>query len=263
MKRRILGNLLLVLLAAASLAIWWFFGIYGPRRFIDADPVALAALESDNRITVSRGDWIVLKPARGGADTGLIFYPGGEYAPEGYAEPLRQVAESGYLVVIVPMPFHLAILAPDRAADVVAAYPGIKHWAICGHAMGGTAAARFVYRHPGVMAGLLLWDAYPAATDDLSKRALAVRQIHRLEADGLPPPAYRRSNRLLPPQTDFTPIAGASDLDYGRFVPRAGSAAQPASMPIDEQHRRIAVSTVDFLSRLSVEPLPPSAPQSY
>ena len=259
MRRRILGGLLLALLAAGAGGIWWYWQVYRPARFSPADPLAFYALRSDGRVMVSEDDWIVLQPAHGSVNTGFVFYPGGECAPEGYAEPLRQVAESGYLVVIVPMPFALAILAPDRAADVVAAFPGVRHWAVGGHAVGGTAAARFVYRHPGVVEGLLLWDAYPAATDDLSKQTLAVRQIHRLEADGLAPLAYRQSNHLLPPQTDFTPMAGASHINYGRFIPAARFAAAPATLPIEEQHRRVAASTVDFLSRLAApQRLPPA-----
>jgi pimeloyl-ACP methyl ester carboxylesterase len=252
MRRRILGGLLLALFAGGVGGVGWYRQVFLPARFSPADPVAFYALRSDGRVTVSREDWIVLQPADRSVNTGFIFYPGGECAPEGYAEPLRQVAESGYLVVLVPMPFSLAVLAPDRAADVVAAFPGIRHWAVGGHSEGGAAAARFVYRHPGLVEGLLLWDAYPAPTDDLSKQTLAVRQIHRLEADGLAPLAYRQSNHLLPPQTDFTPMAGASHLDYGRFIPAGRYAAVPATMPIEDQHRRIAASTVDFLSRLAV-----------
>ena len=259
MRRRILRGLLLALLAAGVGGIWWYRQVYLPTRFNPADPVALDALRSDSRVTVSRGDWIALQPAHGSVNTGLVFYPGDEFAPEGYADPLRQVAESGYLVVIVPMPFALAMLAPDRAADVLAAFPGVRHWAIGGHAAGGAAAARFVYRHPGGVQGLLLWDAYPSATDDLSKQTLAVRQIHRLESDGLAPLAYRQSNHLLPPQTDFVPLAGASHMNYGRFIPAARADAAAATMPIEEQHRRVAAATVDFLSHLAApQRLPPA-----
>jgi hypothetical protein len=107
--------------------------------------------------------------------------------------------------------------------------------------------------------GLLLWDGYPAATDDLSRQTLAVRQLHRLEGDGLEPLAYRQSNHLLPPQTDFTPMAGATHINYGRFIPAARFAGETATVPIDEQHRRIAASTVDFLSRLATPArLPPA-----
>ena len=257
MRKKILGALLLVVLTTGAGGAWWYRQVYKPARFNRADPIALEALRPSAGVTVAWEDWIVLSPVGAGVDTGFIFYPGAECAPEGYAEPLRQVAESGYLVAIVPMPFSLASLAPDRAADVLAAYPEIGRWAIGGHDLGGVAAARFVYRHPGVMAGLLLWDAYPAATDDLSRQTLPVRQIHRLEANGLAPPAYLQHNYLLPPQTDYTPIAGASHLNFGRFIPSARFAAERPTIPIEEQHRRIAAATVDFLSRLRLqEPSP-------
>lgn len=133
---------------------------------------------------MSRDDWIVFRPRRVGADTALIFYPGGECHERGYAEPLRQIAAAGYLAVLVPMPLYLAILAPGRAEDVIAAFPEIETWAIAGHSLGGAMAARYVYRHPGQIDGLLLWDAYPPETDDLSDRKLKVRVIHRSDASG-------------------------------------------------------------------------------
>ncbi len=258
MRKKILGTLLVLTLVAGAGGAWYYRQVYKPARFNRADPAALVALRSDARVAVEWGEWIVLSPIGPGVDTGFIFYPGAECDPAGYAEPLRAVAESGYLVVIVPMPFSLATFAPDRAADVMAAYPGIRHWFVGGHSLGGVAAARFVYRHPGAVAGLLLWDAYPATTDDISRRTLAVRQIHRLEPNGLAPSAYLQRNYLLPPQTDFTPIAGATHINFGRFIPSARFAAEHAAIPIEEQHRRIAASTVDFLSQLRLQQVPPA-----
>jgi len=39
--------------------------------------------------------------------------------PRAYAPAARALAEEGYLVVIVPMPLNLAVLAPGRAAEVM------------------------------------------------------------------------------------------------------------------------------------------------
>ena len=45
--------------------------------------------------------------------------------------PLHYFIAAGYLVVIVPMPLNLAVFAPGRAAEVMAAYPGIElEWVV-------------------------------------------------------------------------------------------------------------------------------------
>ena len=79
--------------------------------------------------------------------TGLIFYPGGKVDARAYAPAAHAIAAQGYLVVITPMPLNLAVFGVDRAADVVKAFPSIKHWAIGGHSLGGSMAASFASKH--------------------------------------------------------------------------------------------------------------------
>lgn len=244
--------LLAVLVATAAAVSGWYEWSYRPDRFSPADPLALAALASDDKVVVESGAWIVLRPRAGLHPTGLIFYPGGDVAPEGYAEPLRKIAEAGFLVVVVPMPLDLAVLGPNRATEVIEAFPAIHRWVLAGHSLGGAMAARFVYTHRDAVAGLLLWDAYPADTQDLSGLDIPVRQLMRVGADGQPPAPYLRTRHLLPASTEFVTLPGASHLGYGRFIaaPRFAG-AEPGvvtgSMPIVEQHDRVAGASLDFL----------------
>jgi len=96
-----------------------------------------------------------LKPTGIAPTTGFVFYPGGECDERGYAELLRAIAAQGYLVVLVPMPLQLAVLAPDRAEEVIAAFPDIESWAIGGHSLGGSIALRVAVSEPEVR-GLVL-----------------------------------------------------------------------------------------------------------
>ena len=249
-----IGVLLLVVIAGTA---GWYKWIYYPPRFSPAEAEAVAALASTSTTRVSRGRWIVMEPAGREPDTGFIFYPGGEVAPEGYAEPLRDIAAAGFLVVDVPMPFDLAVLAPDRAESVMAAYPGIRHWVIGGHSLGGAMAARFAARHPGRVEGLLLWDSYPDGTDDLSRQSLPVMQLHRLEPDGQAPEKYRETRHLLPAAAELVPLAGASHLNYGRFTPSERfRKSPPATLPIDEQHTKVVAASVEFLRRVGASRAP-------
>ena len=95
-----------------------------------------------------------------------------------YAPAARAIAAQGYLVVIVPMPFNLAVFKPAAAEAVIAAHPEIEHWAIGGHSLGGAMAANYVYTHPDAVQGLVLWAAYPAGNNSLADRQLAVVSIY-------------------------------------------------------------------------------------
>lgn len=241
---------LLALLSAGAAA--WYELVYIPPRFSPAAPEAVAALDGTATVEVTRDKWIVMRPRDRAPVAGLIFYPGGEVDPVGYAEPLRDIAAAGYLVVNVPMPLDLAILAPERADAVMAAYPTIRTWVIAGHSLGGSMAARYAFRHPDRVAGLLLWDAYPADTDDLSSRRTPVRQLYRLDPDGQVPAKYQQTAGLLPSNTEIVPLPGASHINYGRFVAaRRFQDSPPATIPIELQHRQIVSASIAFLDRLT------------
>jgi hypothetical protein len=250
MKKFILIGVVAVVL---SLSVWAYFWVedWEKNKFSAAHPAALTALESDSKVRVDIDDWIVFSPATGKPEKAFIFYPGGDCDERGYAEPLRQIAEAGYLVVLVPMPFYLAVLAPNKAEKVLATFPDIEKWAIGGHSLGGAMAARYVYTHPGEIDGLLLWDAYPPETDDISSRDLAVRLVHRADASGVPPDYYNKFLPNLPSDLELAPVVGASHINFGHFRPATRFRDAPsATIPITEQHEQIAVASVNFLRKL-------------
>lgn len=256
MFRKSLLGLLLFLMVAAGAGTYWYQSIYLPPRYSPAAPEALAALQSTAEVNVTTDDWIVMQPAGRAATLGVIFYPGGQVAPEGYAEPLRSLAAAGYLVVLVPMPLDLAVIAPDRAEGVMGGFPDIKRWVIAGHSLGAAMACRFVSQHPDAVNGLLLWDGYPPDTDDLTRITIPVRQIYRSGADGTAPEAYRKTDHLMPAQTERITIAGASHMGYGRFIPAQRFEKMPAditqaSIPIEEQHARVVEASLEFLGRIA------------
>lgn len=245
MKYLRLGIIITLLVSFAGFMYWYM----GHRdRWAKADPAALEALIDDERVIVDDTEWMVFRPVETQPTRGLIFYPGGEVDPRGYAEPLREIAAAGYLVVMVPMPFGLAVLAPGRAADVIEAFPEIRSWAIGGHSLGGAMAARFVYRNPSLMEGLLLWDAYPAETDDLVAREIPTRLVHRSDKFGRMPSYYRQYLMLLPLRMDSVGITGASHINFGRFYLVDRFRDDKATIPLEEQHAAIVAASVEFLN---------------
>ena len=245
---RILGKILLVLIIvmAAGYGYWRYDH---DDRESKAAPQALAALESNDIVTVTTDNWIVFKPTGVEPTRGLIFYPGGEVDERGYSEPLRAIAAAGYLVVMPPMPLQLAIFDIDAANEIIAAYPDIQKWGLAGHSLGGSMGARYIFNNPDKVDGLLLWDSY--APDDMTGTAIKVRMIHRSDDSGAPPADYESKLALLPGQTDYIPLIGGNHLNFGNFI--AGRMYRDVPAPAldgDLQRAMVAAASIQFMDSL-------------
>lgn len=211
-------------------------------------PQALAALQSTDQVSVETGRWLVFQPTGKATETGLVIYPGGRVDPRAYAPTAQSIAAQGYLVVIVPMPLYLAVLAPDAAADVLTTYPEVRRWAVGGHSLGGAMAARFCYTHPGAVKGLALWAAYPASDNNLAASGLAVVSISG-SRDALATPAKIDASRpLLPVDTRWLEIEGGNHAQFGWYGPQDGDNA--ASIPRETQQDQVVAATVQILRSL-------------
>lgn len=212
-------------------------------------PEALAALQSDAQVEVETDHWLVFRPVVEDPAVGLVLYPGGRVDPRAYAPAARALAEEGYLVVIVPMPLNLAFFAPDRAAEVMAAFPEISHWAVGGHSLGGAMSARFAYQNSEAVQGLVLWAAYPASTDDLSSHSLATASVYGTR-DGLATEDKIAASRpLLPADTSCVAIEGGNHAQFGWYGPQSGD--NPAAISREEQQQQIVAATLVLLSGLA------------
>lgn len=208
-------------------------------------PEALSALQPDEKIAVEENRWVVFRPAGQAPSTGFIFYPGGRVDYRSYAPALRAIAAAGYLTVIVPMPLNLAVLSADRALEVQAAFPQIHQWVIGGHSLGGAMAARFAYRHPDRVQGLVLWASYPPGSADLSKSRIPVASISGT-LDGLATPAKIEASRtLLPPAAKWVKIEGGNHAQFGWYGDQPGDHA--ATLGRAEQQARVVAATLALL----------------
>ena len=245
MNRRIRRGLAALVALAVVVAVGfvvWALVVPAPM------PEAVAAMESDAAVRVTTDRWLVFEPDGQAPETGLVLYPGGRVNPVAYAPAARAIAAEGYLVVIVPMPLNLAVLAPDRAGDVPAAYPEVQTWAVGGHSLGGAMAARYADLNPEQVAGLVLWAAYPAAGNDLSGRELPVVSIYGTR-DGLATvDDIEDSRALLPAHTSWVEIEGGNHSQFGWY----GSQRRDleATISREEQQRQVVAATVRLLEML-------------
>jgi hypothetical protein len=241
LKRR-LGLLFLLLLLALVGSVAWASMPSSPM------PEALAALQSDAQVQVETEPWLIFRPVGRNPTVGLVLYPGGRVDPRAYAPPARAIAAEGYLVVIVPMPLNLAVFGPKRAAEVLAAFPEVERWAIGGHSLGGAMAARFTHRQPSAVQGLVLWASYPAASDDLSARELAVVSVYGTR-DGLATEEEIAASRpLLPAETRWVAIVGGNHAQFGWYGPQSGD--NPATISRQAQQQEVVAATLVLLAEL-------------
>jgi pimeloyl-ACP methyl ester carboxylesterase len=179
---------------------------------------------------------------------GFLFYPGGLVKPEAYLPALVPLAESGYPVVVVKMPFDLAFFDTEKGVGLTGSVPGVGRWAIGGHSLGGVAAAMAVEKHPGKFAGLVLWASYPGSGNSLARATIPTISI-RASEDGLATPAkVGAAASLLPPDTERVVIEGGNHGQFGDYGPQKGDGT--ATLSRLAQQEQVANATRAFFERL-------------
>ena len=242
LKFLLIGLVVIITIGVFGIVIWSKTGTYPARS------VALSALESTDRVTITQGKWITFTPVEE-AETGLIFYPGGLVEPTAYAPILHQIAAEGVLVIIVPMPLNLAIFNTGAANSVIDSYPNISTWNITGHSLGGAAAAIFAENNPTKIDAIALWDSYPANSANLSDNSISAISIFGTTDNFPNTDNFNDQRHLLPEDTIFFPIEGASHAQFGDYGPQTGDIVP--SISLSEQHEQVAEIMLDFINASS------------
>ena len=235
----LLGLLTIIVFGVLGMVVWSKTGTYPARM------VALSALESTHRVTVTQDKWITFTPVEN-VEKGLIFYPGGLVEPTAYAPILHRIAEEGVLVIIVPMPLNLAIFNPGAASSVMDNYPQISEWILAGHSLGGATAAIFAENNPTKIDAIAFWDSFPPNSADLSNNAISAISIFGTTNNFPNTKNFDDKKVLLPEDTIFIAIEGANHAQFGDYGPQKGDVV--ASLSLTEQHNRVAEIMLDFIN---------------
>jgi hypothetical protein len=238
---RIVGLALLAILVVGVAGFLWYVQ---PQPLL---PEATAALASTERATYDgSGGLIAYTPTKAAPTTGLILYPGGKVPSAAYAPPARAIAEAGYLVVVVSVPFNLAVFDIGAAQPVIDAHPEIAHWAVGGHSLGGSMAAQFIDGHPGEVDGLVFWAAYAAA--DIADQQLIVANIYGSLDAGVASYSSPTNLANVGPAVTTTVIDGGNHEQMGWYTGQPND--PPATITRVDQQRRVVVATVALLASL-------------
>jgi pimeloyl-ACP methyl ester carboxylesterase len=187
--------------------------------------------------------------------TGLIFICGSGIAAQAYAPLLRPIAEAGYPVFVIKLPYRFAPLeshrltALRRAREVIATQRGISRWVVSGHSLGGALAARFAQSDTPALSGMVLIGTTHPKDQDLSALHIPVTKVYGSN-DGVAPRDRVLSNgKLLPPGTKWIEIEGGNHSQFGRYGHQLFDGT--ATMSRDQQEAITRSAILDALAVVS------------
>ena len=239
MKKRRIGLVTLTVLVALTAAFLIYTGQYYP-----ASPEALAALQSDGKVSVTRtgyGWWF-----DGPSDTdALIFYPGAKIEETAYAPLMHLLAREGMDVCLVKMPFRLALFGVNRAGDVMAAHD-YAHWYVGGHSLGGAMAASYAAGHAADLTGVVLLAAYPTrALDD----RLTLISVYGSEDGILNRAKLDEGDRFAPNDYLKCKIAGGNHAGFGNYGAQKGDGTASISAAVQQRQTVAWIQSAQWFMR--------------
>ena len=199
--------------------------------YYHADANALAALNSDGTVTVTRTaeGWLFDGPSESDA---LIFYPGAKIEEASYAPLMHLLAEKGMDAFLIEMPFHLSIFGKDKADNVISGYK-YDHFYIGGHSLGGAMAAEYASGHHEQLTGIVMLAAYSLKHLDDS---LAAVTIYGSEDGVLNMGRLAAGEKNLPVNAGTCVIQGGNHAQFGNYGEQKGDGK--ASISAQEQQRQ-------------------------
>ena len=247
MKRRgrrvvgwILGGLgAVIVLGIVGIVVWSQVGVMA------AEPEPLASVRENPDVVIDDADQgIVLAPADGGSEVGLVFIPGAKVDPWAYAAILQGIVQEDHVTVVITRPWlNLAFFDPRGMDAFTSAAPEIDTWIVGGHSLGGVRACQLA----SDAEALLLFASYCSA--DLSDTDLPVLSLAGSE-DGLSTPEKIADARpLLPAEADLVEIDGASHASFGDYGPQPGDGTPTISD--DEMHTTVTDLAGPFVDELA------------
>lgn len=223
---KILVSLLIIVMISIS-----SFLVY-TSIYYKADNMASNVLAEDN-VEVVTEDLIYIE-ADQSSEEAFIFYPGAKVEYTAYLPLLKEIAEKvGINVILVKMPFNMAIFDWDRADDIIEMYPDINTWYIGGHSMGGAMASNYASKNPGKIEGLILMGAYIYG-DYPPSNTLTI---------------YGSLNQSVEDKIDYTEniveIEGGNHAQFGNYGKQKGDS--DGTITTEEQQRLTVEAVLEFV----------------
>jgi pimeloyl-ACP methyl ester carboxylesterase len=186
--------------------------------------VADELLQSTQAVRVLDGpSGLEFRPADPNGGSALIFICGSGIHAHAYAPLLRPIADAGYPVFIVKLPYRFAPLAShkdevvSRTLQLMAADPAVSHWVVAGHSLGGALAARVAQSTRGRDVSFVLIGTTHPRDHDLSQLDAPLAKVYATNDGVAPVDGVMANKRLLPDTTAWVEIKGGNHSQFGHY----------------------------------------------
>ncbi|MGM9975093.1 MAG: alpha/beta hydrolase [Clostridiaceae bacterium] len=204
----------------------------------DEEAQKVISQEGNSKVDEER-DYFVFS-SENSSSTGIIFYPGGKVEASAYAPLMKDLSEKGYTVVLVKMPFNLAVFDIKAADEVMEEFSEIDNWYLAGHSLGGAMASAYGAKSEGKLQGIILLGAYPSS--DLGEKDLSLLVLYGSEDKVLNRDALEENKINNPKTAKYIEISGGNHAYFGSYGEQDGDGI--ASLTPEEQ-RAITVEEID------------------
>ncbi len=211
--------------------------------YYEADLGAAPVFAPTGNISVNTLDDETIVYIPEGAETGLIFYPGGKVEYTAYIPLMEACASRGIACVLTEMPCNLAVLDINAADGIREMYPEITEWYIGGHSLGGSMAATYFSDNTDDFRGLILLGAY--STTDISDVGAKVLSVYGSEDKVLNKEKYNEYKPNLPENYTEIVIDGGCHAYFGMYGEQEGDGV--ASVSNQEQIEKTADAIYEFI----------------
>ena len=183
-----------------------------------AEPEPLADVTQNPAIEITdTSGAIVMGPADGASDAGLVFVPGAKVDPWAYANNLAGVVEDAGVTVVITKPWlNLAFFDVRPLSAFTDLAPDVDTWAVGGHSLGGVRACQLTADADA----LVLFASYCAS--DISDSNVPVLSIAGTEDELSTPEKIDDARPLLPEDARMEVVDGASHASFGDYGPQPG-----------------------------------------
>jgi hypothetical protein len=202
-----------------------------------ADPAALSLVGAQTGFSVEDDGTTVVMTPDAPTGVGLVFISGARVDAPAYEYKLSGLAQAGVTVVIVRPLLNFAIFDQRPLSDFEAAAPGVDHWYVGGHSLGGVKACMYAAASTasgaadaaadGSIDGLVFFGSYCA--NDISATGLPVLSLAG-ENDALSTPKkIEDAAPLLPATAQFVTIPGSNHAQFGNYGDQPGDGTSTAT----------------------------------
>ena len=241
-KRKINKNILKVVIAVVIIALVcslaWLMNAYEPQD------IARKNLVSNSEVEVVEGDITEFIPKDVISNTGIIIYPGARVDVKAYAPLANRLAQNGYKVFAVDMPFNMAIFSSHKADKVIDENKEIENWVIIGHSLGGAMATNAIETNNKIK-GIVYLASYPSS-NKIKETGANVLSIWGSKDGVINFENMIKAREDLPKDTEYVEIEGGNHSAFGDYGLQKGDTK--SIIPENKQLDITVESICNFIS---------------